>query len=121
MEAIKVLSKTNKLIDYQTFESVEMRVGIVKEVADFPEARKPAYKLIIDFGPFGIKKTSAQITDHYNKEDLEGRQVIAVTNFPPKKIAGYKSEVLVLGTVLEDNSVKLIAPDSDVPPGTRIL
>jgi tRNA-binding protein len=90
-------------------------------VEDFPEARKPAYKLWIDFGPLGVKKSSAQITRLYSQEGLTNRLVIAVTNFPPRQVADFISEVLVLGAVLESNEVVLVQPDREVPPGKRIL
>ena len=98
-----------------------MRVGRVTGVDDFPEARKPAWKLEIDFGPeVGVKRSSAQIT-HYPREDLEGRLVVAVTNFAPKRIAGFKSECLVLGALNAENGVVLLRPDGDAAaPGDRI-
>ena len=86
----------------------------------FPEARKPAYKLTIDFGPLGMKRSSAQITDLYKSEDLVGKLVVAVVNFPPKRIAGFSSEVLVLGAIF-DSKVSLLSPDHEVPPGSRVL
>lgn len=108
-------------ISYNDFEKVEIRVGKVIEVADFPQARKPAYKLWIDFGNLGIKKSSAQITKLSQKEDLLNLLILAVTNFPPRQIADFMSEVLVLGVVLEDGEVALIQPDRDVPLGKRVL
>ena len=108
-------------ITYNDFEKVEIRVGKVIEVADFPQARKPAYKLWIDFGDLGIKKSSAQVTKLYQKEDLLNSLILAVINFPPRQIADFMSEVLVLGVVLEDGKVALIHPDRDVPLGKRIL
>jgi len=108
-------------ITWQDFEKVEMRVGTIIKVEDFPEAKKPAYKLWIDFGKFGIKKSSAQITKLYNKEDLLNKQVIAVINFPPKQIANFMSECLILGVVLENNEVVLLQPERKVPNGYRIL
>jgi len=109
------------MISYEDFLKVEIRVGIILEVEDFPRALEPSYRLKIDFGPYGIKVSSAQITDFYSKEELKGRQVVAVTNFPPKNIAGFLSEVLVLGAVLEDGKVVLLFPEQEVPNGTRIL
>ena len=109
------------MVTYEEFLKVEMRVGTILEVEDFPRARKPSYKLKIDFGPYGIKVSSAQITDFYSKEELKGKQVIAVTNFPPKNIAGFLSEVLVLGAVLENGKVILLEPERQTPNGTRIL
>ena len=108
-------------ITYDYFEKVDIRAGRITRVEDFPRARKPAYKLWIDFGAFGVKKSSAQITKLYRKDDLMGRLIIAVTNFPPRQIADFISEVLVLGVVLENDEVVLIQPDSDVPPGKRVL
>lgn len=109
------------MISYDDFLKVEMRVGTILEVEDFPRAKKPSFRLKIDFGPFGVKVSSAQITDYYSQKDLRGKQVIAVTNFPPKNIAGFLSEVLVLGAVLEDGKVVLLKPEREVPNGTRIL
>lgn len=108
------------MINYEDFAKVEMRVGRVLEVNDFLKARKPAYQMLIDFGDIGIKKTSAQITEVYSKEELIGRLVIAVTNFPPKQIADFMSEVLVLGINNENGHVVLLQPDKDVPLGERI-
>jgi tRNA-binding protein len=108
-------------ITYDEFEKVEIRVGKVIKVEDFPQARKPAYKLWIDFGDFGIKKSSAQITKLYQKEDLINKLILAVTNFPPRQIADFMSEVLVLGVMLDNGEVVLIQPDKDVALGKRIL
>jgi len=108
------------LIQYDDFSKVEMRVGKIIEVNDFPKARKPAYQLTIDFGNYGIKRSSAQITDFYQKEELLDRLVIAVTNFPPKQIADFMSEVLVLGVNNEKGQVVLLQPSADVPLGERI-
>ncbi len=108
-------------IEWSDFERVELRVGTVLEVEDFPAARKPAYILKIDFGPeMGIKKSSAQITTHYRREDLVGTQVLAVTNFPKKQIGPLLSEVLTTGFVLEDKSVVLVRPTQPVPNGTLL-
>ncbi|AHJ31448.1 tRNA-binding protein [Nodularia spumigena CS-584] len=107
-------------INYDDFEQVEIRVGRIIEVKDFPQARKPAYKLWIDFGDLGVKKSSAQITKLYNLEDLKDRLILAVTNFPPRQIADFMSEVLVLGVVGENGEVVLIQPDREVPLGKRI-
>ncbi len=97
-----------------------MRVGRVTGVDDFPEARKPAWKLEIDFGPeVGVKRSSAQIT-HYTREELEGRLVVGVVNFPPRRIAGFESEVLVLGALDDAKGVVLLRPDDDVALGDRI-
>ena len=108
-------------INWKDFEKVEMRVGTILEVEDFPEARKPAYKMRIDFGEeIGIRKTSAQITKRYDKKDLPGRQVIAVVNFPRKQIATFMSECLVLGAVGEENDIVLLQPGSNVQNGLRV-
>lgn len=108
-------------IDWQLFTAVDMRVGTIIEVAPFPEARKPAYKLTIDFGEkIGIKKTSAQITKRYTEAELLHRQIVAVVNFPPKQIANFFSECLVLGAVEADGEVILIQPESPVKNGLRI-
>src|SRR5690625_360772 len=104
---------------WNDFQKLDIRVGRVIAVEDFPEARQPAYKLTIDFGPLGIKKSSAQITDRYAKEELANRLVVAVVNFPPKQIATFMSEVLVLGA-MEEAGVVLLRPDTDVELGTRI-
>jgi tRNA-binding protein len=109
-------------IAWEDFERVDVRVGRVVEAKPFPEARKPSIKLSIDFGPeFGVKRTSAQITEHYTPDSLVGRQVVAVVNFPPKRIAGFKSEVLVLGVPDEAGEVVLLSPDLEVPPGGRMF
>lgn len=108
------------MISWQDFEKVELRVGTIIEVSDFPKARKPAYKLKIDFGEFGIKQSSAQITELYSREDLLGKQIIAVTNFPPKQIADFMSECLVTGVVNGSDPVVLIQPDRKVKNGLRI-
>ena len=108
------------MITYEDFVKVDMRVGQVIRVEDFPNARKPAYKLWIDFGPLGVKTSSAQLTRRYRKDDLLGRQVVAVVNFPPRQIADFKSEVLVLGAVNDDGDVVLLQPDQPVPLGWRI-
>ena len=98
-----------------------MRVGTIIEVSDFPEARNPAYQLQIDFGPeIGIRKSSAQITKRYSKEDLQNRQIIAVVNFPKKQIANFISECLVLGAVGPDNDIVLLNPDFKVENGLRV-
>jgi len=108
-------------LTWTEFEKVEMRVGTILEVNDFPEARKPAYQLTIDFGPIiGIRKTSAQITKRYQKEVLLDRQIIAVVNFPKKQIGKFMSECLVLGSVGEENDIVLLQPDFIVDNGLRI-
>ena len=104
----------------EEFEALELRVGRVLEVTDFPQARKPAYQLTIDFGPHGIKRSSAQLTALYTKADLRDRLVIAVTNFPPRRIGPFVSEVLVLGLPDAEGRVVLLAPERDVPLGGRV-
>jgi tRNA-binding protein len=109
-------------ITWDDFDKVDIRVGQVIEVEPFPEARKPAMKLEIDFGDsIGTRRTSAQLTAHYEPEDLLGRQVVAVVNFPPKRIAGFKSEVLVLGVPHSDGEVVLLSPDHVVPLGGKLF
>jgi tRNA-binding protein len=108
-------------IDVADFERVDMRVGRVIDAEPFPEARKPAYKLRIDFGPLGILRSSAQLTRHYRPEELRGRLVVAVTNFPPRQIGPVRSEVLVLGVPDGDGAVVLLEPTHDVPLGGRVF
>ncbi len=108
------------MISWNDFEKIDMRVGTVIEVADFPRAKKPAYQLTIDFGDFGIKKSSAQVTVLYNKEDIIGKQVIAVVNFPVKQIAHFFSECLVLGVYNQNNEVVLLQPSLQVQNGGKI-
>jgi len=109
-------------LSYAEFQRVDVRVGRVIAVDDFPEARKPAYKLRIDFGAeIGIKKSSAQATKHYSKESLLNRLVVAVVNFPPKQIGPYMSEVLTLRVPDEDNGVVLLLPEREVPLGGRMF
>ena len=107
-------------ITWDDFEKVEIRVGRIVQADDFPKARKPAYQLKIDFGELGVKSSSAQITKHYQREELVGRNVLAVVNFPPRQIANFFSEVLTLGVVQGEGDIVLIGPDRDVPLGLRI-
>lgn len=107
-------------ISWQDFEKVDMRVGVVTDAKDFPEARRPAIRLWIDFGPIGVKRSSAQITAHYRPADLIGRRVVAVVNFAPKQIGPFVSEVLVLGAYNEAGEVILLNPDQPVAPGSKI-
>jgi tRNA-binding protein len=109
-------------ISFDQFLAVDIRVGTVLEAEPFPEARKPAFKLKIDFGPaIGVKRSSAQITEHYTIEGLVGRQVAAVVNFPPRQIGKFMSEVLTLGFPDEDGKVVLFAPDLKIPNGGRLF
>jgi tRNA-binding protein len=109
------------MITYNDFVKVDIRVGKILQAEDFPQARKPAYKLTIDFGPeIGVKKSSAQITRHYTKEELAGKLILAVVNFPPKQIGPFRSEVLVLGVPDEEENVVLLTPDKAAPIGGRM-
>lgn len=108
------------MLTWNDFEKTEIRIGTIIEVDDFPKARKPAYKLKIDFGELGIKKSSAQITELYSKEELLNKQIIAVVNFHPKQIAGFMSECLVLGMIDGNNPVVLLQPERKVDNGLRI-
>jgi tRNA-binding protein len=110
-----------KHISFEDFKTIEMRVGRIIRVEEFPEAKRPAFKLWIDFGKLGVRKSSAQITKFYNKENLIKMLVIAVINFPPKQVANFISEVLVLGVVCNEEEVVLIGPDREVQTGLRIL
>jgi tRNA-binding protein len=110
------------MITYEDFEKVDIRVGKIIKVEDFPEARKPAYKIEIDFGPeIGIKKSSAQITKHYTKDELMGKLVMGVVNFPVKQIGPFMSESLTLGVPDENGDVVLISPTKEVPIGGRMF
>ncbi len=108
------------MISWEDFEKVEIRTGTILEANDFPGARKPAYQLTIDFGESGIKRSSAQITALYNKDELIGKQVVAVVNFPVKQIANFFSECLVLGVYNENNEVVLLQPTLPVKNGSKI-
>ena len=112
-------------ITIDLFDRVDMRAGRITECVPFHEARKPSYKLTIDFGPLGTRRSSAQLTAHYTPEELVGRMVVAVVNFPPRRIAGFQSEVLVLGLpdegVLREGGVVLVVPERDVEPGARVF
>jgi tRNA-binding protein len=108
-------------ITWNDFEKVELRVGTILEAIDFPEARKPAYKVKVDFGEFGIRWSSAQITKHYKKEELVGRQIVGVVNFPKKQIANFMSEFLVTGFADENGDIVLTAIDKKVPNGSKLV
>ncbi len=106
---------------WQAFENVDMRAGTITAVDKFPKARKPAYKVTVDFGPeLGTKRTSAQITVNYTKDELVGRQIIGVVNFPPKQIGSFMSEFLIVGFYREDGSVILAVPDKSIPNGAKL-
>ncbi|HVH65204.1 MAG TPA: tRNA-binding protein [Candidatus Acidoferrum sp.] len=109
------------IIDVADFDRVDMRVGRVIEAEPFPEARKPAYKLRIDFGPLGIRRSSAQLTAHYRPDELLDKLVVAVTNFPPRQIGPLRSEVLVLGVPDDEGAVVLLEPTKQVPLGGRVF
>ena len=108
------------LINWTDFEKIDIRVGTILDVQDFPKAKKPAFRLVIDFGESGIKKSSAQITDLYTREALKGRQVIAILNFPPKQIGHFISECLILGVYADNNQIVLLQPDRPVQNGCKI-
>jgi tRNA-binding protein len=108
------------MITWDDFEKIDIRTGTILEVNDFPRAQKPAYQLTIDFGPMGTKSSSAQITHHYTKEALLGKQVVAVVNFPPRQIANFFSECLVLGVYDANNQVILLQPDKKTLNGQHI-
>ncbi len=107
-------------INWNDFQKIDMRIGTVISAENFKEAKKPAYKLIVDFGEFGKRKTSAQITKRYKPENLIGKQVVAVINFPPKQIANIMSECLILGAVGNDNDIILIQPENTIENGLKI-
>lgn len=111
-----------EIIKWRDFEKIDIRIGTVVEVEDFPEARSPAYILQVDFGEdIGVKKSSAQITDLYEKEELQGKQVIGVVNFPPKQIGPVMSECLVTGFRRENGEIALAVPDMEVPNGAKLI
>ena len=107
-------------ITWDDFEKIDVRAGTITEVKDFPKAKKPAYQLTVDFGDIGIKKTSAQLTQLYSKEELIGKQVVAVVNFPPKQISNFSSECLVLGIYTDKKEVVLLTPDKKVENGWQV-
>jgi tRNA-binding protein len=107
-------------IQWEDFEKIDIRVGTIREVNDFPKAKKPAWQLVVDFGELGLKKSSAQLKDLYDDHQLIGRQVIAIVNFPPKQIANFFSECLVLGVYTDKKEVVLLAPEREVKNGWKI-
>jgi tRNA-binding protein len=122
MSCFYTMTAASATLSYDEFVKIDIRVGRIVDVQEFPEARKPAYKLIIDFGAaLGVRKSSAQLTKHYSKADLEQRLVVAVVNFPPKQIGPYLSEVLTLGVPDPDGEVVLLVPQQDVPLGGRMF
>jgi tRNA-binding protein len=122
MSCFYTMTAASATLSYDDFVKIDIRVGRIVDVQEFPEARKPAYKLIIDFGAaLGVRKSSAQLTKHYSKADLEQRLVVAVVNFPPKQIGPYLSEVLTLGVPDPDGEVVLLVPQQDVPLGGRMF
>ncbi len=108
-------------ISWGDFEKIELRVGTIIKAEDFPEARKPAYKITVDFGEFGIKKSSVQITVLYTKEELVGRQILGVINFPVKQVGPFMSEFLTTGFAREDGAIVLTMPEQKVPNGARLM
>lgn len=118
---MELKTESNSLIQYSDFLKVDIRAGTIVGIRDLPEARKPAFVLEIDFGDLGIKRSSSQITDHYRKEELIGKQVIAVVNFPPKQVGKVMSEVLTLGLSDDKGLVVLVHPTASVPNGSRLL
>jgi tRNA-binding protein len=108
-------------ITWHDFEKVELRAGTILEIADFPEARKPAYKIKVDFGPLGIKWSSAQITKHYTKEELAGKQILGMVNFPEKQVANFMSQFLVTGFADDNGDIVLASVDKPVPNGSKLI
>lgn len=117
---IRKESMIKPIINFEDFTKVDLRIGSIIEVKDFPKAKKPAYQLTIDFGALGIKKSSAQITDLYTKEDLQNKQVVAVINFEPRQIANFKSEVLVLGIYNQEGNVVLLKATEPIKNGEQV-
>lgn len=107
-------------ISFDDFAKVEIRAGTVVRAEEFPQARKPAYKVWVDFGELGVKQTSAQLTDHYSPEELVGKRVVGVTNLPPKRIAGFESQFLLTGFEAEGGGVVLAQPEREVPNGSKL-
>ena len=119
---IRVGNRDQAMITFAQFEAVDIRAGRIVSAEEFPEARKPAYRLLIDFGAeIGMRRSSAQLTRRYRREELEGRLVVAVVNFPPRQIGPFMSEVLTLGVPDADGAVVLLVPDKDVAPGARMF
>jgi len=112
--------KSSGTLDWETFKSVDIRIGTIISAEPFPKAKRPAYRLLIDFGELGILKSSAQITTHYTPLELIGRQVVAIVNFPPKQVANFISECLILGAYAHDGSVILLKPDFRVENGAEV-
>jgi len=115
------MQESMPLITWPEFEKVELRAGTIAKVEDFPEARKPAYKVWVDFGPLGEKKTSVQITKLYTKEELIGKQIIGVVNFPPKQVANFISEFLLTGMSLEGGEIVIATLERKVPNGSKLI
>jgi tRNA-binding protein len=118
---VRCIFAAMQTITWPDFEKVELRAGTILEVQDFPKARKPAYQLKVDFGPLGIKWSSAQITKHYTKEELVGRQILGVVNFPEKQIANFMSQFLVTGLADENGDIVLTAVERPVPNGSKLI
>ncbi len=121
MERKMEIEMEHETISYDQFDAVDIRVGRITRVEDFPKARNPSYKIWLDFGPLGEKKSSAKLTRLYSKEELVGKQVLAVVNFPLLQVADFMSEVLVLGIALDAETITLVNPDREVPLGGRLF